>query len=145
MPSLRGHEPAIWAAAFVKRLAEYQDAFDAAEFAYKAVIAARGAATECGFAPDNIRHPEALAMLREMLGEGERCEDCDGSGKTGHRAYPDCPTCDGQGVAPGPPDGNWYDCPTCHGTGQPGEKKSQTDGYFDLIRGTGQPGEGDDG
>jgi hypothetical protein len=130
MPSLRGHEPAIWAAAVMEMMERGFDAYTAAERATEQVLALR--AVDC----DRLE-PEAAAMLREMLGEGEEvpseeatCSNCAGGGEVYEKERD--------------PYKRWVTCPTCHGTGQPGEKKSQTDGYFDLIRGTVQPDESEE-
>jgi hypothetical protein len=98
----------VWAAAFAACWAEGKTVPECLYLARKAIQQARDWCPAEQTKDHRGRSDESVAMLREMLGEGEEV----------------CPGCDGQGVTPGPPDGNWYDCPTCHGTGQPGEKRT---------------------
>jgi hypothetical protein len=142
MPNLRGHEPAIWAAAFVEMMTKTvnDDGPEEMKSARSASYAAAWAneMVECA----RLAIPDALplkgqAMLREMLGEGEveladgrgcivsSCQGpgdytsaggqcCEGHVKTVNRwvAMDLCPSCGGSKAVT---------CPTCHGTGQPGE------------------------
>lgn len=94
--NLRGHEPTIWAIGFGVGMMKAFGPAGCAAFGAVAVRHAREA-----LAGDNIA-TEDLAMLREMLGEGE--EVCPGCGGNPGEC---CPTCHKAGVVP-----------TCHGTGQ---------------------------
>jgi hypothetical protein len=82
--------------------------------------------------PETEAMAECLKVVADDIEEGRHlgaeapaCPECEGGDSSGriwtidnrgeNVGRDDCPTCDGQGVTPGPPDGNWYDCPTCHG------------------------------